>query len=60
MRIKLEEDFPEYDDGPDGGDILEVVSYNEEGAYYLCVFNGRRDFVVEEYCVEEVIYEGNR
>ena len=55
MKIKLEEDFPEYDGGPDGGDILEVVSYNEEGAYYLCVFNGQRDFVVEEYCVEEVI-----
>lgn len=55
MRIKLEEDFLECDDVPAGGDVLEVVSYNEEGGYYLCVFNGRRDFVVEEYCVEEVI-----
>lgn len=54
MKIKLEEDCPEYDNGPRGGDILEVIDITEEG--YLCWFKGEK-FFVYEYEVEEEVEE---
>lgn len=55
MKVKLEEDYPEYDNGPRGGDILEVVSQDEVEGVFYCRFNGDDNIAIYEYEVEEVI-----
>lgn len=55
MKIKLDEDYPEYPSGPRGGDILEVYEYKEDDELFLCHYAGRTDFAVYEYEVEVVL-----
>jgi len=55
MKVRLEEDYPEYEYGPRGGDILEVVSQDEEEGVFYCKFGDETDFAIYEYEVEEVI-----
>lgn len=54
MKIKLEEDYPEYEGGPRGGDILYVIDIDTDEGGYLCWHNGKK-FFVYEYEVEEEI-----
>jgi len=57
MKIQLEEDYPEYDSGPCGGDILEVISYNESAGIYYCKFDGCVAVAIYDYEVIKVIEE---
>lgn len=54
MKVKLEEDYPEYEGGPRGGDTLDVTNIDPVEGGYLCWHNGNKVFVYE-YEVEEVI-----
>jgi hypothetical protein len=54
LKIKLEEDYPEYAYGPKGGDILEVIDIDTDEGGYICWYKGQKHFVYE-YEVEEEI-----
>ena len=54
MKVILEEDYPEYDNGPRGGDILEVISQNDEEGVFYCKF-GDDELAIYEYEVEDII-----
>lgn len=55
MKVRLEEDYPEYDNGPRGGDILEVFSQDDDEGVFYCKFGDDEHFAIYEYEVEEII-----
>lgn len=55
MKVRLEEDYPEYDNGPRGGDILEVISQDDGEGVFYCKFGDDEHFAIYEYEVEEII-----